>query len=120
MVTAATGVGVSTQEYWSIVALALGLKAVDDLQEGFATADVTSKVFVAGSRVHPVEESFELTWMRKVESTCVYVVSVNHQSSEAPTILTVVPWQVPFTDGRGLPEGRGDRDGGDVPVGANP
>lgn len=116
VVTAATGVGVSTQEYCSMVELALGLKAVTDVQDGFATAEVTLKVSVAGSRVHAVEESFELSWMRKVESTWVYVVSVNHQSREAPTILTVAPWQVPFADGRGEPDGRGNR-GGDVPVG---
>jgi hypothetical protein len=61
VVAAATGVGVSTQEYLIIVALALGLKAVEDTQDGFATADVTLKVVVAGRRVHAVEESFELT-----------------------------------------------------------
>lgn len=61
VVTAATGVGVSMQEYCSIVALALGLNAVDDAQDGFATADVTLKVSVAGRSVHAVEESLELT-----------------------------------------------------------
>lgn len=58
--------------------------------------------------------------MRNVESTWVYVVSVYHQSKEAPTMLTVAPWQVPFGDSCGFPDGRGNLVGGDVPRGADP
>jgi len=39
-----------------------------DIHVGWATAEATSNVVVAGSRVHPVTESFVLYWMEKVDA----------------------------------------------------
>jgi len=61
------------------------------VQEGVASAEVTSKVVVAGMIVHPVDP-LRLVDTEKVEATSVNV-EVYHQSSDAFRTFRVAPWQ---------------------------